>query len=244
MMLSTAIIDNKIMTDIHCHVLPFVDDGSDSLETSISMLEEQIRQGVKNVILTPHYRKGFYCADNKEIVESFDELKALAKQKGLDVNLYLGREISIYGNFEKDLEDGKILSLANSKFLLLEFPYDTETDIDEVCYKVKMQGYVPVIAHVERYSYYRSIEKIVALKASGVVIQVNASPIVKKSIASENKFVKKLLKNRLVDIVASDWHSTRSNCFKEAYDKVKSKYGDYADLIFNVNPTHIINSAK
>ena len=232
------------MTDIHCHVLPFVDDGSDSLETSVSMLVEQVRQGVKNVILTPHYRKGFYFANNKEIIEAFEELKALAKEKCLEINLYLGRETTVYTGFENDLKEGKILSLANSKFLLLEFPYDTDTDIEEVCYKVRLQGYVPVVAHIERYSYYRSIEKIARLKLSGVVIQVNASPIVKKSIASENKFVKKLLKNRLVDIVASDWHSTRSNCFKEAYDKVSSKYGDYADLIFNVNPTHIINSAK
>ena len=58
------------MTDIHCHVLPFVDDGSDSLETAISMLEEQIRQGVKNILLTPHYRKGFYFAENKEVTEN------------------------------------------------------------------------------------------------------------------------------------------------------------------------------
>ena len=232
------------MTDIHCHVLPFVDDGSDGIETSLSMLEEQIKQGVKNVIVTPHYRENFYFAKDSEIIETFNELKAATKEKGLDVNLYLGREITVYNGLEENLKAGKFLSLAESKFVLLEFPYDTDTDIEEICYKVKLCGLVPVVAHVERYSYYRSIEKIERLKASGVVIQVNASPIVKKSFSSENKFVKKLLKARLVDVVASDWHSTRTNYLKEAYDKVKAKYGDYADLIFDVNPTHIINSKK
>ena len=232
------------MTDIHCHVLPFVDDGSDSFETSVSMLEEMIEQGVKNVIVTPHYRKGFYFAENSEIIEVFEELKSIAKEKGLNIDLFLGREITTYEGLSKDLEQGKALSLAGSKFLLLEFPYDTDTDIEEICYNAKLCGYLPVVAHVERYSYYRSIEKVRRLKESGVVIQINASPIVKKSLASENKFVKKLLKERLVDVVASDWHSTRMNCFKDAYEKVSAKYGDYADLIFDINPTRIVNSKK
>ena len=230
------------MIDIHCHVLPFVDDGSDSFETSILMLKEQISQGVKNVILTPHYRKGFYFEDNLQIKETFGELQALVKEKGLDINLYLGREITIYEDFEKDLKEGNCLTLAGGKFLLVEFPYDTETDVEEVCYKVKLAGYIPVVAHVERYSYCRDEEKVKRIKESGAVIQINASPIVKQSLASENKFVKKLLKAHLVDVVASDWHSTRKNCFKEAYQKVKSKYGDYADLIFSVNPMQIIKS--
>ncbi len=233
------------MTDIHCHILPFVDDGSDSIETSISMLEELVRQGVKNVILTPHYRKGFYVAEKSEIIACFEELKQVATQKGIDINLYLGREITVYKGLGKDFDEGKFLSLANSKYILLEFPYETETDIEEICYRVNLQGYVPVIAHVERYSYYRSVEKVVKLKEYGAVIQVNSSPIVKKSSLSENKFVKKLLKEKLVDIVASDWHSTRDNYFRQAYDKVKSKYDqEYADLIFKKNPAYIINSGN
>ncbi len=231
------------MTDIHCHVLPFVDDGADSFETSLSMIEEQIRQGVKNIIATPHYRKGFYFADDGEVEECFAELQSRVKEKGLDVNLYLGREITVYEGLEQDVKEGKFLSLANSKFVLLEFPYDTDTDIEEICYNVRLHGYYPVVAHVERYSYFRSVEKVKRLKESGVVIQINASPIVKRASGSENKFVKKLLKNRLVDIVASDYHSTRDNCFGEAYEVVKSKYKDYADLIFNTNPTHIIKSS-
>ena len=232
------------MTDIHCHVLPFVDDGSDSFETSLRMIEEQISQGVKNIIVTPHYRKGFYAAKDDEIKECFEELLNKVKEKTLDVNLFCGREITVYGGLEQDVKEGKFLTLANSKFVLLEFPYDTDTDIEEICYNVKLHGYYPVVAHVERYSYFRSLEKVKRLKESGVAIQINASPIVKKSIASENKFVKKLLKNKLVDIVASDYHSTRSCFFKAAYDVVKSKYKDYADLIFDVNPTHIIKSTN
>ena len=232
------------MTDIHCHVLPYVDDGSDGIETSLSMLEEQLRQGVKNVILTPHYREGFYCLSNSEIRENFEDFAKKVKEKGLNINLYLGREITVYKGLEEDIKQGSFLSLAGSKFILLEFPYDTDTDIEEICYRVKLLGLIPVVAHVERYSYFRSIEKIERLKENGVVIQINASPIVKQAFSDENKFVKKLLKNKLVDIVASDWHSTRNNYFKEAYEKVKSKYKDYADLIFDINPTHIVKSAK
>ena len=232
------------MTDIHCHVLPFVDDGSDSFETSISMLKEQIAQGVKNVILTPHYRKGFYFAEDSKIKEAFEEFKNVVANKGLAINLYLGREITVYDGFDQDLKDGRFLSLSGGKYVLLEFPYDTDTDIEEICYKVRLQGLVPVVAHVERYSYYRSVEKVRRLKECGAVIQINASPIVKESLASENKFVKKLLKERLVDVVASDWHSTRKNYFKAAYEKVEAKYGDYARLIFSTNPTYIAKNGN
>ena len=61
------------MTDLHCHVLPFVDDGSDSVENSISMIEEAVRQGVKNLVLTPHYRKGFFFIEDKKVIEVFSQ---------------------------------------------------------------------------------------------------------------------------------------------------------------------------
>lgn len=233
------------MTDIHTHLLPFVDDGSDSFETSLKMLEEIISQGVKNIICTPHYRKGIFACSDEEVIAVFADFDKKVKEKGYDVNLFLGREITDYKEFVEKVEKGQVLSLANSKFVLLEFPYDIETDIDEICYRVKLAGYYPVIAHVERYTYFRSIEMIEQLKKSGVVITVNSSSVVKKSFPEENKFTKKLLKRRLVDIIASDYHYNRENTFKSAYEKVKSKYGeDYAELVFKLNPEQIIKNCR
>ena len=232
------------MTDIHAHILPFVDDGSDSLEHSLEMLLESSRMGVKRVICTPHYRRGFFAEEEQRIEEVFEELKAAAKERSIEVELYLGREFTVYDGLVNDLKEGKFNSAKRNKFVLLEFPYDTETDIEEICYSVKLLGFVPVIAHIERYSYFRTEECVQRAKDCGAVIQVNASTIIQKPFPKETKFVKKLLKKRLVDIVASDAHYARGNSFGAAYEKIKAKYKDYADLIFDINPTHIANSTK
>lgn len=229
------------MTDIHTHVLPLVDDGSENFENSFFMIEEAIKQGVKNLICTPHYRRGIYACSADEVRSAFNDFKAQVKEKGYDINLYLGREITVHKGVGEKFESGQFLPLADGKFVLLEFPYDIETDIDEICYRVRMIGYYPVIAHIERYSYFRSVEMVEQLRKNGVVVTVNAASVVKKSYPEENKFTKQLLKKRLVDVVASDYHFNRVNYFKHAYDKVKSKYGkDYADLIFELNPNQII----
>ena len=228
------------MTDIHAHILPFVDDGSDSFEHSIEMLSDSSRMGVKRIICTPHYRRGFFAEDEQRIEEVFDELKALAKKQNIDVELYLGREFTVYDGLIEDLKEGKFDTAKRNKFVLLEFPYDTETDVEEICYNVKLLGFVPVIAHVERYSYFRNEENVSRVRNGGAVIQVNASAVVGKSFGAENKFVKKLLKKKLVDVVASDYHFMREDHIGLAYKKVKSKYGEeYADLIFEKNPNYI-----
>ena len=228
------------MTDLHCHVLPFVDDGSKSLEESILMIEESINQGIKNLVLTPHYRQGVFTKDDSEIVAAFEVLKREVEKRALPINLFLGREITVFKEFSKLIESKNFLTLGGGKFVLIEFPYQTEVDIEEICYSVKLNGFIPVVAHVERYSYFRNVKDVERLKKNGVVIQVNCSPIVNKSYTEENKFVKKLLKNRLVDVVASDNHFSRVNYMAKAYQKVKSKYKDYADLIFKTNPEYII----
>ena len=86
------------------------------------------------------------------------------------------------------------------------------------------------------YSYFRSVEAVTRLRASGVVVQVNATSVAEKSFSQENKFVKELLKRKLVDVVASDYHFNRENFMAQAYARVKSKFGeDYAQLIFDKN---------
>lgn len=228
------------MTDIHCHILPLVDDGSSSFEESLQMVEKHLSQGVTSIILTPHFRKKSFEENDERVVSVFEDFCKKVKEAGFNVNLYLGREITVYDGFLKDIEEGKFLSLANGKFVLLEFPYEREVDIEEICYNVRLLGFIPVIAHVERYSYFRNEENVSRVRNGGAVIQVNASAVVGKSFGAENKFVKKLLKKKLVDVVASDYHFMREDHIGLAYKKVKSKYGEeYADLIFEKNPNYI-----
>ncbi len=223
------------MVDIHSHIIHSVDDGSDSIETSLKMIKEELSQGVDKIILTPHLRHGIFEVADEKIRENFIELKNKCKEQNLPVELYLGREITLYKNLFHDIKNGNFIPLSNEKYILIEFPYYNDVGIDEVCYNIDLLGFIPVIAHVERYEYFRTVENVKSAKAVGALIQVNASSIIGKSGAKEKKFVKLLLKNKLVDFVGSDYHMHRENFMKSAYLKVAKKDEDYANKIFTTN---------
>ena len=228
------------MVDIHTHIIPYVDDGSDALEKSIALLTEEAEKGVTAVCLTPHLRKGQFEKTDDEIRSAFEDFRAAAEKANAPVKLFLGREIHIYDGMTDDFAKGKLITMGNGKCVLLEFPYDDYTDIDDVCYETSLLGYTPVIAHIERYSYFRDIGKAERVKRAGAKIQVNARSIVNPLSGGFN-FVKKLLKEKLVDAVASDVHYGRRNDLSEAYEKIADRDESYADKIFNEIPLRILS---
>ena len=222
------------MVDIHTHILPFVDDGSDKIEKSVALLKEEASIGVTDVILTPHLRKGTCVLSNDEIRKEFDRFTALPEVKEVGVRLHLGREIEIYKKMVSDFEKGDVIAVGG-KFVLIELRYADPVDLDELTYTVKLVGYVPIIAHIERFFYARNVKLVEKIKASGALIQVNAQSIVDKSNKAEYAFAKKLIRRKLVDFVASDVHYGRKNVLKAAYDKVAKKDIVYADAVFTKN---------
>ncbi len=213
------------MFDLHCHILPSVDDGSDSLETSLALLNEEIQNGVSSVVLTPHQNEENICKD--ELIKHFEEFK---KNINLDIKLYLGSEIYYYDNLLDDLNKGKMLTINNTKYVLVEFSTREQTDIPSIVYDLKVSGYKPIVAHIERYDYLTNddLEEI----AKYALIQVNAKSFERKEYKKVLKF---LLKNKLVSFVASDAHNLRSRNvdFSEAKKIISKKYKDQYDKIFN-----------
>lgn len=209
------------MIDIHTHILPNVDDGSSNFDTSLKLLELEVENGVNKVICTPHQN---YLNLNKELlIEKFNEFK---NKINLDIELYLGSEIYYYKGFLNDLVNGKLLTLNNSKYILIEFSTSQNTDIIDIVYSIRLKGYIPIIAHIERYSYLNN-EDYLKIKKEGALIQINASSF---NYSNTKKIIKYLLKNNLVDFVASDCHdlNRRSVDFfkikKYIYKKYKEQY--------------------
>ena len=230
------------MIDIHSHIIPFVDDGSNSLEASLGMIKEELAQGVETIVCTPHLRTGYFEKSSETILENFNLLKKSSQESGLKVNLYLGREIYYkHSLFMKLLEEKTLPTINGGKYALIEFDVVNDPDIDEVCYSLSVAGYIPVIAHIERYTYFRSVEAVQKLKRYGTLISVNAEPIVASPFDAEHIFVKKLLKHKLVDVVGSDVHKNRKNCMNKAYLKVAKSDREYADAIFSRNAEKIIS---
>lgn len=227
------------MIDIHTHILPLVDDGSGSLTDSLKMLKNSVNQGVTDVFLTPHLRRN-YALDEKSTKKAFVEFSSVVKSQGINVNLYLGQEIYISPDNPHLQSVQQIITLNDSKYVLIEFDFSEPTDIVETVYEASRIGYKPIVCHFERYLY-STLEMAEQIKENGGYIQVNAHSVTGEN-KSTKKFTKKLLKERLVDFVASDLHSARTSSLKEARELVEKKYGkDYANELFYVNAKKIID---
>lgn len=227
------------MIDIHSHLLPFVDDGSDSVEQSIELLRKACNQGVTDMVLTPHFRDEF-IEDNKNLLEKFDEFKQVVAKKGLKINLYLGREIHVVNSYKRALEEIRLDCLNGTKYILIEFDFDRESDIVNIVYEVARRGFIPVVAHLERYGYV-GIETAYDIKQSGGLIQVNAQSLIKPEAREQKKLLKKMFAENLVDFVASDIHTCRKYFMQKAYRKVAKKHGkETAQSVFCKNALEII----
>lgn len=228
------------MIDIHSHILPFVDDGSDLLDKSLQMLKECDEIGVTDVILTPHCR-GEYNLKVEELKNAYNEFCVQVKNANIKANVYLGQEIFVQKDLKNKLKNGELLTLNQSKFVLVEMDYSNETDATEVVYELVKAGYSPIVAHVERFPYITD-EDVKEIKALGGYVQVNASAIFCRDFRIDRKRIKSLFKQGLVDFVASDIHSNRENYMAKAYKYVKKKYGeDTANAVFYNNAKMIID---
>lgn len=189
------------MIDFHTHVLFGVDDGPKTINQAFEMLYEMKQQGISHVVLTPHVNiKNF---DKKDIQErNFHLLEEMAKH--LEIKLYLGAEI--YLPFKFPALPFENFTIGNKHVLLLEFSPLIDTPIFDHVYNLKHQGYQVVIAHIERYRYL-TYDDYSDLKSIGALFQVNSSSLFKSPFNRFYKIVRQLLKDRLIDIVASDSHN-------------------------------------
>jgi len=225
------------MIDIHSHVLPFVDDGSPDVVSSLRLVEEAQKIGVTDLFLTPHYMKiRNYLSDyphNREIFESFS---ASVREAGLSIRLHLGNEIYYTISTVKDLKSRKVVPLGESDKVLLEFSSSEEDeDIAEAIHNMKAMGYVPIIAHPERYSYLKWSDFEI-IRKMGALIQVNASSLVGRHGTEVERTAHRLIKAGWVDFVASDIHVFRPNNLTEAFRLVEKKAGrETAERLFS-NP--------
>lgn len=226
------------MIDIHSHLLPNVDDGSDDVAISLELLEQACQQGVTDMILTPHFIGG--AKNEINLFEKFNLFKEQVSKSGININLYLGREVYIDKDYKNIIKQEPFVSLNGTRYVLIEFDDDKVCDILNVVYELVRIGYVPIVAHVERYTYL-NLDDIYDIKDTGGLIQVNALDIVGRYSSKRKKFINTLLKHCLVDFVSSDAHSGREYVMKKACEKVLKKHGeDAVSAVFYDNAQNII----
>lgn len=228
------------MIDIHTHILPLVDDGSNNLETSRKLLIDAYNDGISDICLTPHFcRMDNYTLKKDAITKHFNEFKKQVSD--IKVNLYLGNELMIEHNLDELLEDNELCTINNSNYVLIEFPFDDyKNDYNEYLYNIRMLGLKIIIAHPERYNFI-SNELIDYWLNNGYYMQANASSF---KVKEKRKLLYKLIENGKLHIVASDAHSIhRPSLLSETYKLISHKFDmETADILFNTNPYNVLNN--
>ncbi len=235
--------------DIHCHIMPGVDDGSPDMGTSLEMLRIAEKNGITHMILTPHHKPMHHNVSPEHNVFYRKELQAAAKEAGIKVKLFSGNEVYYSDETMNELERGKICSMAGSDYVLVEFhPVCPYKDIANALGRVQAAGFTPIVAHVERYSdIVDKPSRLKDLRNMGCLIQVNASSIMGKYGFGIGLFTKKLLKEGDVHFIASDAHDTKRRApeLMDCRKFVERKYGDdYARELFFINPAKVIKNEQ
>ena len=232
------------MVDIHTHILPMVDDGAKTMEDAMELLGMSWRDGIRELILTPHYR-GRFKADAHNIAEIFQQLQEKAGERYPEMKLYLGNEIYYKEGVMAALEAGRICSLHGSRYVLLEFDnVMLRNQILNGISEAMRHGYTPIIAHLERYDLFQKDTELVELVLDmGALIQLNAASVLGRNGLRTKWFCNGLLKKGQVHFIASDTHDPvhRIPLLGSCYQRIQRKYGqEMAQQIFYDHPHAVI----
>ena len=233
------------LTDIHCHILPGVDDGAKSIEESLEMLKIASDNGINRIILTPHNKPGHKNIHTADMDALIEKLKERIKKSGLKISLIGGNELYYRMELSEEIREGHARTMGDSKYVLIEFsPMDDYDYLRNGIYNLLSEGFFPIIAHVERYKcLLEHPDRVKDLSGMGAYIQVNAGSVMGEAGLLAKGFTRRLLKHELVHFVATDAHDTKKRApeLKKCADYIVKKYGEDAALnIFINNPESII----
>ncbi len=231
--------------DLHTHLLPNVDDGSDSLSKTIEHLQVMSELGVDKVFLTPHYMLGTFTNNKEDVLRQFEILKKEAEKYMINTELVLGAEVYCDDTLLAQVKEEK-LTLGKSNYVLFETSLNDISDNSKhFIYELQMNKFRPILAHPERYSYVHAHPSIVREFINrDVLIQVNASSLLGYHGRKVKEIAWSLLHKGYAHFVASDDHCRHSDyILKKAFYKVADKIDETtAELLFYHNPLKVYNN--
>ncbi len=197
-------------TDIHSHLLFSIDDGSQSLDESIQLIEELMKFGYRRFITTPHIMGDFYRNSAETILPKLEVVRAELASRSIDVTIDAAAEYYLDFEFEDKLNKGEILTFGGNK-LLFELSFINAPDnLDSAIFKMQTKGYQPILAHPERYLYWiGKWEKMEALRDRGVWFQINLLSIMGHYGGPCKKFAEDLIDRGWVELLGSDLHNMK-----------------------------------
>ncbi len=208
-------------TDMHSHLIPGIDDGSDSLETSIELIKGMKEMGYKKLITTPHIQGEFYQNTPEIILSGLERVKRELKKQNIVMEMEAAAEYLIDDKFEEKYKSGNLLTFGK-KHLLIEFSYFNEhPNLKQYLFDLQIEGYKIILAHPERYSYwFRNFRKYEEMKDRGVLFQININSLAGYYSGEVKKMAEKFIDEGMVDLAGSDMHNV---FYLEALQKARNE---------------------
>ncbi len=235
------------MIDLHSHILYDLDDGAKTLRETADMLRIAKEDGIDTMVATPHYIYGSNRYDLKKLMDMYIKVQSLIKEEGLDFNLFMGNELYLDTELVNNLEEGLCLTLADTDYVLVEFPmHSIPSFAENIIYALFERGYKVILAHPERYQpIHKEPEILYSFMEMGCLIQVNILSIAGQTGSKTQEIAKRFFEKNWVQLVATDCHSPRirSPVLSSAYNIVKGWTDDVrAGEIFLSNPKKVLEN--
>lgn len=222
------------MIDLHCHLLPGIDDGARDVADSVAMAQAASAGGVRAIVATPHV-SGTYPNDPTTLAERVATLQAALADAAIPVKVYRGAEVA--SSMLTDLTDDQLAActLGGGRYLLLEPPYSgPATFLDRLVFDLAVRGYHVVLAHPERIqAFQQDIDLLVKLVGQGAICSVTADSLAGRWGRHVQRFSDELLQRRLVHNIASDAHDAthRSPALRPVMDQIVARRPEIEDAI-------------
>lgn len=234
------------MIDLHCHLLPGLDDGSKNMNTSLKLANDAVKDGVNYALLTPHHMNGVYLNHKKMVIQRTQEFQAEIDKCKIPLKVFPGQEVRINGDLLSALDQDDILFAdEGGRYLMLEFPSDdVPSYTNNIIYEIMQRGIIPVIVHPERNAkIMRQPDILYDLLNKGCLSQITAGSYVGTFGHNIKKFSTQLIQAGQVYIFASDAHNlpNRKYEMRKAFHKLRREFGEDLTNELEENAKSIIN---
>lgn len=235
-----------VMVDLHCHLLPGIDDGSKSMEISLRLAREAVENGVTHALLTPHHMNGRYINHKQDVIKRTAEFRQQLKEHNIPLTVFPGQEVRINGQLIDALDKDDILFAdEDNRYLMLEFPDDDVPHYtNQMIFELQQRGITPIIVHPERNTKIMAHpELLYQLLQKGCLSQITASSYVGTFDKKVEDFSKKLITNGQGYLFASDAHDLpgRKYEMRQAFEKLSQEYDAKLAERYADNARAIIN---
>jgi len=235
------------LIDLHCHLLPGIDDGTGDLEQSLEMARMSVADGVTVIACTPHIFPGVYNNTGPDICRRIDQLQSELDAAQIAVRLVSGGDVHIAPDLVSKLKSGAALSLNSGRYVLVELPHHIlPPNVEGLFFNLLLAGYVPIVTHPERMSWIdRDYDMLIRLVRSGAWMQITAGALLGKFGSRAKEWSERMLREGMVHIIASDAHDTvrRPPLMGEAFRALRPLVGEEEAMnIVQLRPEAILNN--